>query len=145
MNQEVIAKAEKLIMSKTGYIGDGMEGYCALALIDEDGYPSASTLTISKADGIKWLTFLSGLGSNKAKRISKCNRGSVCINSSRYSITLVGTLQVLTDPETKNEMWQELLGAMYSGPDDPEYCVIRFTTERYNIFFDNGESAVGSL
>jgi hypothetical protein len=29
-----------------------MEGYAALALIDENGYPTASTLTIAKADGI---------------------------------------------------------------------------------------------
>ena len=145
MNQAVISRAEKLIVSKTGYIGGGMEGYCALALIDEDGYPSASTLTISKADGIKWLTFLSGLKSNKAKRIDKCNRGSVCINSPKYNITLVGTLEVITEPDIKNEMWQAPLGNMYSGPDDPEYCVIRFTTQRYNIFFDDGASAVGTL
>ena len=145
MNHEIIARAEELIMSKTGYIGNGMEGYCALALMDEDGYPSISTLTISKADGIKWLTFLSGLSSNKAKRINKCNRGSVCINSSKYSLTLVGTLDVITDPAIKREMWQEPLGAMYSGPDDPKYCVIRFTTKRYNIFFDDGASAAGLL
>jgi general stress protein 26 len=132
-------------MSKTGYIGDGMEGFCVLALIDEDGYPSASTLSISKADGIKWLTFLSGLASNKAKRINKCNRGSVCINSSRYNITLVGTLEVLTDPDVKNEMWQKPLGNIYSGPDDPKYCVIRFSTERYNIFFDDVGSAKGMI
>jgi len=42
-------------------------------------------------------------------------------------------------------MWQEPLGNIYSGPDDPEYCVIRFTTERYNIFFDDGESSEGKL
>lgn len=145
MNQEVIARAEGIIMSKTDYIGGGMEGYCALALLDEKGYPSISTLSISKADGIKWLTFLSGLNSNKAKRISKCNRGSVCINSPQYNITLVGKLEVLTDPATKHEMWQEPLRNMYSGPDDPEYCVIRFQTERYNIFFDTGEAAEGML
>ena len=132
-------------MSKTGYIGGGMEGYCTLALIDEDGYPSASTLSISKADGIKWLAFLSGIKSNKAKRIGKCNRGSVCINSSSYNITLVGTLEILTDPNTKNEMWQEPLREIYSGPDDPEYCVLRFSTERYNIFFADGTSAKGTL
>ena len=145
MSQDVILKADEVIMSKTDYIGNGMEGYCILALIDEDGYPSASTLSISKADGIKWLTFLSGLESNKAKRISKCNKGSVCINSSKYNITLVGTLEVLTDPAIKKEMWQEPLGGIYSGPYDPMYCVIRFTTERYNIFFDDGSSAEGTL
>ena len=145
MSQEAIKRAEEIVMSKTEYIGAGMEGYCTLALIDEEGYPTASTLSISKADGIKWITFLSGVKSNKAKRISKCNRGSVCINSSKYNITLVGTLEVLTDPKTKHEMWQEPLGNMYSGPDDPEYCVIRFNTERYNVFFDDGQSAAGTL
>ena len=145
MNQETISRAEKIIMSKTDYIGDGMEGYCSLSLIDEDGYPSTSTLSISKADGIRWLTFLSGVDSNKAKRINKCNRGSVCINSPMYNITLVGTLEVLTDITTKNEMWQEPLGSIYAGPDDPKYCVIRFTTRRYSIFFNDGESAKGTL
>ena len=146
MNQTIIARASEVIQAKTGYIGDGMEGYCAIALIDEDGYPSASTLSISKANGIKWLTFLSGLESNKAKRIHNCSRGSVCINSSMYNITLVGTLEVLTDPEIKNEMWQAPLGNMYSGPDDPQYCVIRFNTERYNLFFaDDGSVAKGAL
>jgi len=146
MNQNAIARAAEIIQSKTGYIGEGMEGVCALALIDEDGYPSASTLTISKADGIRWITFLSGLTSNKAKRIQKCNRGGVCLSSSLYNITLVGTLEILTDPETKKEMWQEPLGSMYSGPDDPEYCVIRFNTERYNIFFaDDFSAAEGKL
>jgi hypothetical protein len=60
MTQELITRAEKIIMSKTGYIGGGMEGYCTLALIDEEGYPSTSTISISKADGLKWITFLSG-------------------------------------------------------------------------------------
>ena len=69
----------------------------------------------------------------------------MCINSPKFNITLVGTLEIMTDPEIKKEMWQEPLGDIYSGPDDPEYCVIRFTTERYNIFFDDGESAEGKL
>jgi len=107
MGKDAITKAEEIIMSKADYIGDGMEGYCTLALIDEDGYPSASTLSISKADGIKWLTFLSGIKSNKAKRISNCCRGSVCINSPKFNITLVGILEIITDPEVKKEMWQE--------------------------------------
>jgi general stress protein 26 len=145
MEQEAVSEAERVIMSKTGYIGGGMEGYCTLALIDEDGYPSASTVTISKAEGIKWISFLSGVNSNKSKRIGGCNRGSVCINSSAYNITLVGTLEVLTDPGIKKEMWQEPMGAMYSGPDDPEYCVIRFNTERYKIFFDGVGTAEGRL
>ena len=69
----------------------------------------------------------------------------MCLNSPKYNITLVGTLDILTDPYIKNEMWQEPLRSIYSGPDDPEYCVIQFNTERYNIFFDDGKSAKGTL
>jgi len=135
MDQEMITRAGEVIALKTGYIGGGMEGHCVLALIDEDGYPTASTVTISKADGIKWITFLGGFGSNKTKRIAKCNRGSVCLSSSEYNITLVGTLEILTDPDIKKEMWQEPISEYYSDPDDPKYCVLRFNTERYNLFF----------
>ena len=105
MDQEIIAKTGEIINGKTGYIGDGMEGYAALALIDEKGYPTASTLTIAKADGINWLTFNTSLNRDSVKRINKCNRASVCINSSDYNITLVGTVEVLTDMDTKKEMW----------------------------------------
>ena len=147
MEQKIIERAAEIISSKTGGIGGGMVGHCVLALIDENGYPTASTLTVSKAEGIKWLTFLTGVDSNKARRIAKCNKGSVCFSSPEYNITLVGTLEVLTDPDIKKEMWYEAIGEMLSGPDDPTFCVLRFNTERYNLFFaDNGcLEAKGSL
>jgi len=146
MDQNIIARAGALIASKTDFIGDGMEGHCVLALIDESGYPSASTVTISKADGIKWITFLDGVGSKKTSRIEACNKGSVCLSSSEYNITLVGTLEVLTDPAIKREMWQAPMKAYFSGPDDPEYWVLKFNTERYSLFFaDDDTEAAGVL
>ena len=139
MDQKIIAKAEEIINSKTGYIGNGMGGYAALALIDENGYPTASTLTIAKAGGIKWLSFNTSLDRNSVKRIKKCNRASVCINSNEYNITLVGTVEVLTDTDTKKEMWFPPMEEQWSGHDDPEYCVLRFSTERYSLFIDYKE------
>jgi len=144
MSQKIIAKAGEIINAKTGYIGGGMGGYAALALIDEEGYPTASTLTIAKADGIKWLTFCTSLGRNSAKRVNKCNRASVCINSSEYNITLVGTVEIQTDPDTKKEMWFPEMKGHWSGPDDPDYCVLRFNTERYSLFVGY-EEAKGTL
>jgi len=146
MNQEIIARTAAIINAKTDFVGDGMEGHCVLALMDENGYPTASTITISKADGIQWLTFLSGLGDNKATRITKYNRGCVCLSTSEYNITLVGTLEILTDLETKKAMWQEPIKEYFSGPEDPEFCVLRFHTESYNLFFsDDGAEAKGTL
>jgi len=144
MNQEVITRAGKIINSRAGYAGGGMDGYAVLALIDENGYPTASTLTIAKADGIKWLTFCTSLDSNKVNRIRKCNRASVCISTNEYNITLVGTVEILTDAATKKDMWFAPMEGHWSGPDHPDYCVLRFKTERYNLFVGY-EEAAGTL
>lgn len=131
MHQELVKKAGEIIEKNTG-----AGTYCVLALIDLDGYPAASTITASKADGIKWITFCTGLGSTRVKRICQCNRASVCFNSDEYNITLVGTMEVLTDPRIKKEMWYGGLSNHFSGPEDPDYCVLRFNTERYSLLVD---------
>lgn len=51
------------------------------------------------------------------------------------SFTKVG-VEVLTDPEIKSEMWYDGLANHFSGPEDPDYCVLRFKTKRYNLLVD---------
>lgn len=131
MNEEIIARAGGIVERNTGE-----DSYCVLALIDLDGYPTASTITASKANGIKWLTFCTGLGSIRTDRINKCNRGSVCFNADGYNITLVGTIEIITDLDVKKEMWYEGLTNHFNGPEDPNYCVLRFNTQRYNLLVD---------
>ena len=131
MAQEIIIKAGEIIEKNTG-----MGTYCVLALMDLDAYPTASTITASKADGINWITFCTGLGGTRTNRINKCNRASVCFNADDYNITLVGTIEILTDLDVKKDMWYEGLVNHFSGPDDPNYCVLRFKTERYNLLVD---------
>jgi len=131
MNQEIIARAGEIVKKNTGD-----ESYCVLALIDLEGYPTASTISASKADGINWITFCTGLGATKINRINKCNQASVCFNAADYNITLVGTMEILTDPDVKKEMWYGGMSNHFSGPEDPDYCVLRFKTQRYNLLVD---------
>jgi len=109
MDKEIIERAGEIIRQNTAHNSpEGSEPYCVLALIDANGYPTASTLTAAKADGINWITFCTGLGSNETKRVSGCNRTSVCFNTSgAYNITLVGTIEIVTDAAIKQEMWYE--------------------------------------
>jgi general stress protein 26 len=140
MNQEIIEKAGKIIAQSTGEAG-----YCVLSLIDENGYPTGSTITPSKADGIKQITFCTGLSANSAKRAMKCNRAGVCFNTGgAYNITLVGTIEVVTETDIKHEMWYDGLKNHFSSADDPNFCVLRFTTERYNLLVDWKE-AIGVI
>ena len=144
MNPKIFAKASKIINSKSNFIGGGMDGFVSLAQIDESGYPVITTVSIAKADGIKWLTFVPGSERNSVKRACNCNRACVCLNSRFYHISLVGNIEVLTDAESKRDNWMAPLGAYWDGPDAADYCVLRFVTERYSIYlidndFEGGE------
>ena len=146
MNDEIIARAEKILADRAVK----EQGYCVLALIDIDGYPTATTISPSKIDGIKRISFCTGKGSNWVKRISKCNRASVCFNSGseQYNITLVGDIEVSTDIEVKKEMWYEGMGYYFNGPEDPDFCVLKFVTRRYSLMLnekDANGSARGTL
>ncbi len=138
MNNEIIKRAGEIILQNTAHNSpEGSEPYCVLALIDANGYPTAATITAAKAEGINWITFCTGIGSNSTKRISSCNRASVCFNTGgQYNISLVGTIEVITDAAIKQEMWYEGLKNHFSGADDPNYCVLRFNAERYNLLVD---------
>ena len=144
--EKALVKAGEIIAAKTDYVGGGMEGYVVLSLIDENGYPSASALTLAKADGINWLTFASSPDSNKAKRVAKCNKASVCIASPTYNITLVGTVEEVTALDCKKNSWCSFMdnSEHWSGYDDPNFYVMCFNTERYSIFILDGEEVIAS-
>jgi general stress protein 26 len=135
MDSKIIEKAERIISAK--------RLDCVMALIDLDGYPTASTITVSKNNGIKWLTFCTGYGT-KSKRIEKCNRASICFMSSDplYNITLVGNVNLVEDIDVKKEMWYNGLENHFKGYEDPNLCVLKFTTERYKLMIDGEETSI---
>jgi len=144
MTQTMIAKAAELV-EKNAVQGGAFQGQiCTLSLIDSEGFPTASIITPSKASGIHWLTFGASLDDNKAKRIADCNHASVCFGTTEYCINLVGEIEVLTSADVKHDMWYDGLSFHFTGPDDPNYCVLRFTTKRYKLFLD-GEDVAGTL
>ena len=148
MSKKTIAKAEEIIKSKTA--AENMGVGVALSLLDNEGYPTTSTLSISKADGIRQITFAAQLDSNKAKRAKENSRASICIfdddyeSGAYYNITLVGDIEVVTDRDTKKETWYQGLEEYYpnGGLEDPNYCVLVFTTKRYNLWVDINEAEV---
>jgi len=82
MNSKAIAKAEEIIKSKTAEVNMGVG--VTLSLLDHEGYPTTSTLSISKTDGIRQITFAGSLDSNKVKRAKENSRASVCIFDDDY-------------------------------------------------------------
>ena len=141
MNEDIIARAEK-ILAEREIFEHGCGECCVLSQIDDEGFPTAATISPAKIEGIKRIYFCSGTGSNWAKRAEKCDRASICFNSEerQYNITLVGTIKVLTDLKTKEEMWYGGMGSYFSGPEDPNFCVLCFETKRYSLMLSENEA-----
>lgn len=134
MDQSIM-KAGEIIRGRTAF-GAYANQFCVLAQEDLDGRLTAAVITASRSDGIQQLTFCSGVGSNWALRAERDNRAAVCFDSGEYSITLRGHLEVLTDAAAKQANWYSGLENHFTGADDPNYCVLRFTTEKYKLFVD---------
>ena len=150
MSKEVIVKASEIIKNKSA--AENMGAGVALTLIDNEGYPTTSCISISRADGIREILFGIGLSSNKGKRAKECTRASICLfdddyeGGSYYNISLVGDVEIVPDPEVKKEVWYEGLAEHFEqGVADPDYAVLRFTTKRYNLWVDLGEGVEGSF
>ena len=137
---DLLKKAEEIVNKSTIHT-IGESGHTAdwiMSLTDEKGYPAASMITASKADGFKWIAFCTGLGANKPKRAEKDPRSCVYLfdRESFTGISLMGKIEVITDFEVKKKMWYDALGDYFKGADDEKMCVLMFKPERYNIFID---------
>ncbi|MCL2375297.1 MAG: helix-turn-helix domain-containing protein [Firmicutes bacterium] len=140
-----------LFMAKRAVNGECMrdDAFCTISLIDLDGYPASSTITPARSDGIRHIWFGTSLDSNKVKRIKKRSKASVCFNDNDTNISLVGDIEILTDLETKKEVLYKEITKMEifkDGINDPNLCVLKFTTKRFDIWFgDTNEWEKGKL
>jgi len=144
MSKNIIESASKIVEKNSMNGGEFIGQMCVISLIDEAGFPTASVVTPSKSEGISWITFGTTLDSNKAIRAKINNKASVAFVDGEYCINLVGTIEVITDADVKKDMWYDGLGYHMTGSDDPNYCVLKFTTQRYKLFLD-GEEVEGVL
>lgn len=142
MHEEMIKKAGNIVARHSVHSGlSDKILVCALGMTELDGTPTVAAITAARAEGIKRVTFSTGLSANKVKRMKAGNTAaSVCFLSETYNVSLMGELELLTDAAAKRETWYDALGRHFSGPDDPEFCVLRFTTKRYNLLLDFQET-----
>ncbi len=139
MSKILLEKAVDLINKCTAHTREsGLTFDWVMALTDELGYPSASMISASRADGVNWIAFCTGVNANKPSRVRKDPRACVYLfeNKSFSGISLIGKIEIVTDLEVKQQMWYDELADHFNGPEDEGLCVLIFKPERYNIFID---------
>ena len=107
-----------------------------LATLNEEGYPEVRALSKITTDGIKEAVFVTRGDSRHAANIRRNPRCCVYfVDAPKYhALSLVGSAEVLCDTELKRKLWRPAFQGLFkNGIEDPEYCVLRFTTLRANL------------
>ena len=116
---------------KTAFIGS----------VDEEGFPNIKAMLAPRErDGVT-LYFTTNTSSMRVKQYLECDKACVYFyhrGRFRYTgVMLKGTMEVLTDPETKKRIWRTGDTMFYKkGVTDPDYCVLRFTAESGRYYQD---------
>lgn len=99
--------------------------------VDEQGYPNVKAmLRPRKREGIKVFYFTTNTSSMRVRQFLSDNKACVYFCDSRFfrGAMLRGTMEVLTDAESKEMIWRDGDTEYYpAGVTDPDYCVLKFT------------------
>lgn len=103
-----------------------------IASIDEDGFPTMKAMFIPRKIDGNHFYFTTNLSSMRSQHYLNNPKASIYFyNKGRFryeGVMLTGTMEVLTTPEIKAEIWQPGDIIYYrEGVNDPDYCVLKFT------------------
>ena len=102
-----------------------------VASVDSDGFPNMKAmLAPRKREGITEFWFTTNTSSARVKQYLANPKASIYFYDKRFfrGAMLYGTMEVLTDADSKELIWQEGDEMYYSqGVTDPDYCVLKFT------------------
>lgn len=110
--------------------------------IDENGFPNMKAmLKPRKRNGIREFYFSTNTSSMRVKQFRNNPNASIYFYDKgliKYTgVMLIGKMEVLTDQKIKSELWERGDTMFYKkGVTDPDYCVLKFTTQRGRYYCD---------
>ena len=112
-----------------------------LASVDERGYPVVRAMLAPRRIEQNTLWFTTNTSSNKVRQFTA--NGKACVYFYRRGlfryrgVCLTGTVEVCTDPPTKQAVWRPGDRMFYKhGVTDPDYCVLKLTCTAAECYCD---------
>ncbi len=120
----------------------GKQKVCFICSIDDENYPNVKAmLSPRKRIGLKEFYFSTNTSSMRVAQYRNNPNASIYFYHKgliKYvGVMLKGKMEVLTDQETKNMIWEKGDTMFYKkGVIDPDYCVLKFTAESGRYYCD---------
>lgn len=109
------------------------QGVSFIASVAEDGFPNLKAmLPPRKRQGIKEFYFTTNTSSMRVMQYRQNCKAAIYFYDKRFfrGVMLVGAMEVLEDSASKELIWHEGDTMYYpQGITDPDYCVLKFTTQ----------------
>ena len=98
------------------------------ATVTEDGKPWVRYV-VGKADGDLVFRFCTSVDTRKVAQISRnlnvhISLGASDLETAKNWMQVVGTAEVSTEKAERDSFWFDELNNYFSGPDDPNYCIV---------------------
>ena len=122
-----------------------------LGSVDREGFPNIKAMLQPRnREGIRIFYFSTNTSSTRVSQFRENNRASIYFCDRRFfrGVMLKGTVEVLTDPASKEMIWEPGDTMYYKeGVTDPDYCVLKFTafSGRYYCGFKSEDFSVGEI
>ena len=110
--------------------------------VDEAGFPTVKAmLKPRQRSGLREFYFSTNTSSLRVRYFQENPKASIYFYRKglvKYTgVLLTGTMEVLTDQETKNRIWKKGDTIFYKGGmTDPDYCVLKFTADKGRYYCD---------
>ena len=126
-------------------------GTAVIGSVDGEGFPNMKAmLPPRKREEISEFYFTTNTSSMRVKQYLENPKASIYFYDKRFyrGVMLKGTMEVLTDSKSKEEIWREGDEIYYPlGVTDSDYCVLKFTAQsgRYYSNFRSEDFLVNNL
>lgn len=112
-----------------------------IASVDEEGFPNIKAMFVPRKIEGNCFYFTTNTSAMRSQQFIKNPKASIYFFSKgrfKYEgIMLTGTMEVLQDDKTKQEIWRTGDTMYYKqGVTDPDYCVLKFTAIRGRYYCD---------
>lgn len=105
--------------------------------VDENGFPQIKAMFVTRHGDLRHHYFSTNTSSLRAEHFRKNPNACVyyCDNEMVAGALFTGAMEVCTDPEHKQMLWNEGDERYYpKGVTDEDYCVFKFTAETIRFY-----------
>ncbi|MBV3636420.1 pyridoxamine 5'-phosphate oxidase family protein [Bacteroides cellulosilyticus] len=108
-----------------------------LTSVNEEGYPRPVPMSMVKSEDISTVWMSTGSDSMKTEDFRKNPKGGLCFHAQGNSVCMTGDVEVITDQNVKQELWQDwFINHFPGGPTDPNYVILKLTANHATYWID---------